>query len=247
MTAERGTDRHPVRARLRRRRADGGIPEATVARLPVYLRALSALADAGTATVSSEELATAAGVNSAKLRKDLSYLGSYGTRGVGYDVEYLVYQISRELGLTQDWAVVIVGVGNLGRALANYGGFASRGFRIAGLLDSDASRVGESIVGVEVRPVEQLEQVIAEQHVSIGVVATPAAAAQQVCDRLVAAGVTSVLNFAPTVLVVPEGVDVRKVDLATELQILAFHEQRKAAAGESLGVAAPALAEAVES
>ena len=114
-----------------------GIPEATVARLPVYLRALYALRRAGLATVSSEELAAAAGVNSAKLRKDLSHLGSYGTRGVGYDVEYLVYQVSRELGLTQDWPVVIVGAGNLGRALANYGGFASRGFRIAALLDCD--------------------------------------------------------------------------------------------------------------
>ncbi len=109
-----------------------GIPDATVARLPVYLRALGALAEDGVSTVSSEELAAAAGVNSAKLRKDLSYLGSYGTRGVGYDVEYLVYQISRELGLTQDWPVVIVGVGHLGHALANYGGFASRGFRVAG-------------------------------------------------------------------------------------------------------------------
>ena len=109
-----------------------GIPEATVNRLPVYLRALYALADRGIATVSSEELAAAAGVNSAKLRKDLSHLGSYGTRGVGYDVEYLVYQVSRELGLTQDWPVIIVGAGNLGHALANYGGFASRGFRDRG-------------------------------------------------------------------------------------------------------------------
>ncbi|HEX7269506.1 MAG TPA: redox-sensing transcriptional repressor Rex, partial [Streptosporangiaceae bacterium] len=111
-----------------------GIPEATIARLPVYLRVLYACAEQGIATVSSEELAAAAGVNSAKLRKDLSHLGSYGTRGVGYDVDYLVYQVSRELGLTQDWPVVIVGAGNLGRALANYGGFASRGFRIAAVL-----------------------------------------------------------------------------------------------------------------
>src|ERR1700754_2973397 len=119
------------------------IPEATVARLPVYLRALTTLADDGTSTCSSEELAAAAGVNSAKLRKDLSYLGSYGTRGVGYDVDYLVYQISRELGLTQDWPVVIVGIGNLGHALANYGGFASRGFRVAALIDADPSVTGK--------------------------------------------------------------------------------------------------------
>ncbi len=120
-----------------------GIPEATVARLPIYLRALTGLGETGMRTVSSEQLAAAAGVNSAKLRKDLSYLGSYGTRGVGYDVEYLRYQIAREIGLTQDWAVVIVGIGNLGHALSNYGGFGSRGFRIVALIDGDRSRVGE--------------------------------------------------------------------------------------------------------
>ncbi|SEG29310.1 redox-sensing transcriptional repressor [Thermomonospora echinospora] len=214
--------------RHNRTRAERGIPEATVARLPVYLRALHSLQERGVATVSSEELATAAGVNSAKLRKDLSHLGSYGTRGVGYEVEYLVYQISRELGLTQDWVVAIIGVGNLGRALAGYGGFASRGFRVAALLDADESVVGERISGLTVRHIDDLESVVAEQGVSIAVLATPAAAAQSLCDRVVAAGVTSVLNFAPVVLSVPEGVDVRKVDLSIELQILAFHEQRKA-------------------
>ena len=206
-----------------------GIPEATVNRLPVYLRALYALADRGIATVSSEELAAAAGVNSAKLRKDLSHLGSYGTRGVGYDVEYLVYQVSRELGLTQDWPVIIVGAGNLGHALANYGGFASRGFRIAALFDSDPQVVGTEIAYQVVRHADEIESVIARHGVSIGVIATPAAsAAQAVCERLVAAGITSILNFAPVVLNVPQGVDVRKVDLSIELQILAFHAQRRA-------------------
>jgi redox-sensing transcriptional repressor len=205
-----------------------GIPEATVARLPVYLRALFALAENGTATVSSEELAVAAGVNSAKLRKDLSHLGSYGTRGVGYDVEYLVYQVSRELGLTQDWPIAIVGLGNLGRALANYGGFASRGFRVAALLDSDPAVVGTEIADLIVRHADDMEAVICQYQVSIGVIATPAAAAQAVCDRLVATGVTSILSFAPVVLTVPEGVDVRKVELSIELQILAFHAQRRA-------------------
>jgi redox-sensing transcriptional repressor len=208
-----------------------GIPDATIARLPVYLRALYALAESGTATVSSEELAVAAGVNSAKLRKDLSHLGSYGTRGVGYDVDYLVYQVSRELGLTQDWPVVIIGVGNLGRALANYGGFASRGFRIAALLDSDPGVVGTVIAGLAVQHSDAMEAVVRKHRVSIGVIATPAGSAQCSCDRLVAAGVTSILNFAPVVLSVPDGVDVRKVDLSIELQILAFHAQRKASAG----------------
>ncbi len=200
-----------------------------MARLPVYLRALYALADHGVATVSSEELAAAAGVNSAKLRKDLSHLGSYGTRGVGYDVDYLVYQVSRELGLTQDWPVLIVGAGNLGRALANYGGFASRGFRIAALADADPDVVGTVIARHTVRSAADIEDVIERFDVSIGVIATPAAVAQKVCDRLVAAGVTSILNFAPVVLNVPSGVDVRKVDLSIELQILAFHAQRRGA------------------
>lgn len=207
-----------------------GIPEATVARLPVYLRALYGLAERGISTVASEELAAAAGVNSAKLRKDLSHLGSYGIRGVGYDVDYLVYQVSRTLGLTQDWPVVIVGAGNLGRALANYGGFVSRGFTIAAMLDSDPAIVGSRIARLIVRHVDELEALVARHKVAIGVIATPAGSAQAVCDRLVSAGVTSILNFAPLVLSVPEGVDVRKVDLSIELQILAFHAQRRSAA-----------------
>jgi redox-sensing transcriptional repressor len=208
-------------------RRRGGISEATVSRLPVYLRVLTGFAESGVATVSSETLAAAAGVGPAKLRKDLSHLGSYGTRGVGYDVEFLVYQISRALGLTQHYSVVIVGVGNLGHALAGYAGFGSRGFRVAALVDADPARVGEQIAGIEVRHSDELEQIIAEHEISIGVIATPATAAQDVCDRLVACGVTSVLNFAPVVLSVPDQVDVRKVDLSIELQILAFHEQRK--------------------
>jgi redox-sensing transcriptional repressor len=213
------------------RRRDG-IPDATVARLPLYLRALSALADAGRGTTSSEALAGAAGVNGAKVRKDLSHLGSYGTRGVGYDVDELVAQISRVLGLTQHWGVVLVGVGNLGHALAGYGGFASRGFRVAGLLDADPARVGERVGDHVVRDVAELDDVVREAGTCIGVIATPAASAQQVCDRLVAAGVTSILNFAPVVLSVPDGVDLRKVDLAVELQILAFHEHRKSVSAE---------------
>ena len=203
------------------------LPEATVSRLPVYLRVLTGMAERGIVTVSSDQLATGAGVNSAKLRKDLSHLGSYGIRGVGYDVEYLIYQVSRALGLTQDWPVVIVGAGNLGRALANYGGFATRGFRIAALLDSDPVIVGTRIGRLAVRHSDDLEDVVVRHKVAIGVIATPAGTAQAVCDRLVATGVTSILNFAPLVLNVADGVDVRKVDLSIELQILAFHAQRR--------------------
>jgi redox-sensing transcriptional repressor len=204
------------------------IPEATVARLPVYLRCLVEVADAKTATVSSERLAEMAGVNAAKVRKDLSYLGSYGTRGVGYDVEYLLYQISRELGLTQDWPVVIVGLGNLGHALANYNGFSARGFRIVALVDADPAKVGQMIGELGVRHLDELPDIAASERPAIGIIATPAQAAQDVADRLVAAGVSSILNFAPVVLNVPDGVSLRKVDLSIELQILSFYQQRQA-------------------
>ena len=211
---------------------DRSIPEATVGRLPVYLRALVDLTEAGAGTVSSDELAEAAGVNSAKVRKDLSHLGSYGTRGVGYDVAYLIHQIRRELGLTQHWAIVIVGIGNLGQALANYAGFADRGFRVAALVDADPAKVGQLVDGIEIRHVGELPELVAELDIAIGVITTPAGAAQEVAGRLVDAGVRSVLNFAPAMITVPPSVSVRKVDLAVELQILAFYEQRKATLAE---------------
>ncbi|WP_432510315.1 redox-sensing transcriptional repressor Rex [Kineococcus sp. SYSU DK001] len=204
------------------------VPEATVARLPQYLRALSVLADAGLRTVSSDALAEAVGVGSAKLRKDLSHLGSYGIRGVGYDVTELHRRIADHLGQTTPWNVVIIGIGNLGHALAGYGGFASRGFRVVGLFDDGAGVVGEVVNGLRVRPLADLPLAVRPGEPTIGVLAVPAEHAQAVCDRLVSAGVTSVLNFAPTVLRVPADVDVRKVDLASELQILAFHAQRRA-------------------
>jgi redox-sensing transcriptional repressor len=204
------------------------IPEATVARLPVYLRSLAELVDEKIATVSSERLAEMAGVNAAKVRKDLSYLGSYGTRGVGYDVEYLHFQMSRELGLTHDWPVVIVGLGNLGHALANYGGFGDRGFPVAALIDADPAKIGSTVSGHPGRGSDELPAVVAGAGIAIGVIATPASAAQEVADRLVAAGVSSILNFAPAVVNVPDGVSLRKVDLAVELQILSFYQQRRA-------------------
>jgi redox-sensing transcriptional repressor len=213
-------------------RVDGGhvrrIPEATVARLPVYLRSLHELESASVTTVSSERLAELCGVNAAKVRKDLSHLGTYGTRGVGYDVEVLLSQISRQLGLTQDWPIAIVGLGNLGHALANYRGFGARGFRIVALFDADRQRVGEVVDGITIRAVEDLAVVAASTPIAIGIVAVPAAAAQQVADRLVAAGVSSILNFAPTVITVPDRVSLRKVDLSIELQILTFYSQRLA-------------------
>src|SRR6266542_1794200 len=204
------------------------IPEATVGRLPVYLRGLVEMAENGTATISSEQLAEAAGVNSAKVRKDLSYLGSYGTRGVGYDVAYLIHQVRRELGLTQHWPVVIAGAGNLGHALSNYKVFSERGFRIVSLVDNEEEKVGEQIGYMAVEHIDRLAEIVRREDVAIGVICTPAGAAQEVADRMVAAGVRSILNFAPAVISVPEYVSVRKVDLSIELQILAYYEQRKA-------------------
>ena len=201
------------------------IPEATVARLPVYLRSLLDVAESHTVTISSERLAEMAGVNAAKVRKDLSYLGSYGTRGVGYDVQFLLLHINRVLGLTQDWPVVIVGIGNLGHALANYKGFSARGFRIAALVDADRAKVGEVVADLPVRHLDELPAIAADQSIAIGIVATPASSAQEVADLLVAAGVSSILNFAPAVISVPRGVSLRKVDLSIELQILSFYQQ----------------------
>jgi redox-sensing transcriptional repressor len=166
-------------------------------------------------------------VNAAKVRKDLSYLGSYGTRGVGYDVAELVGEIARELGLTHDWPVAIVGLGNLGHALANYRGFGARGFRIVALLDADAAKVGKQVAGLAIEPLDSLAAIVRERDVAIGVIATPAGAAQEVADLLVDAGVGSILNFAPAVVTVPPTVSLRKVDLATELQILSFYQQHR--------------------
>jgi redox-sensing transcriptional repressor len=204
------------------------IPEATVARLPVYLRALVGLVDAGETTVSSELLAEAAGVTSAMVRKDLSYLGSYGTRGVGYDGWHLIHEIRDELGLSEHWPIVIAGIGNLGQALAHYRGFTERGFRVAALVDVDPAKVGMRVEDLEVRSIDDLDDLVDREDIAIGVIATPATAAQSVADRMVAAGLRSILNFAPAKLAVPDGVTVRKVDLAVELQILAYYEQRSA-------------------
>ena len=205
------------------------IPEATVVRLPVYQRILADLLRNGTRTVSSEELATRARVNAAKVRKDFSLLGWFGTRGTGYDTAYLATQIDRVLGADRDWPVAIVGIGNLGRALANSQGFSSHGFRVAWLFDSDPAVVGLAVAGTTVRDVAHLPVVLDGIRPAIGVVATPPSAAQTVADALVAAGVGAILNFAPRLLTVPPGTMVRSVDLSIELQVMSFHLSQRAA------------------
>jgi redox-sensing transcriptional repressor len=218
------------------------VSAATVTRLPVYLRSLVDLASGGAATASSERLAELSGVNPATLRRDLASLGITGTRGVGYDVTYVLFEISRELGLTQDWPVVIAGIGNLGRALARYPGFAERGFPVRALVDADPALVGQRVGDLAVHHLDELGDLVARLAITVGVLAVPAVEAQAVADQLVAAGVGSILNFAPAVLSVPPHVNVRRVDLATELQILSFYHQRQNAALAGTGV--PLTAEA---
>lgn len=200
----------------------GSLPAATVERLPRYLRCLELLPPSQV-TISSKELARLCNLNAAGVRKDLSYLGSAGMRGVGYYAAELADRIRRKLGLNENRAVAVIGVGNLGSALANYGGFGNRGFRIAGLYDADPAKIGRRMGGITIRPLEQLPEDAGSTDISVGIIATPAEVAQKVADTLSEAGVPSILNFAPAVLSVPEGVHLRQVDVATELQILGFY------------------------
>lgn len=202
------------------------IPEATIARLALYLRALTAMAETGDAT-SSEELAAEAGVNPSTVRKDLSYLGTYGVRGVGYGIELLIAEIGRALGAHRRYRVALVGVGNLGAALAGYPGFVSRGLTIGALFDVDPRRIGQAAGGIPICDIADIAAICRRENITIGVIATPEHAAQAAADALVTAGVRAILTFSPGVIHVPEGVDLRTVDLAVELQILAFHESRR--------------------
>lgn len=203
----------------------GPIPSATVARLPVYLRCLSDL-PTKQSTCSSDQLADIAGVNPAQVRKDLSHIDARGVRGVGYDIDELRRELRHALGLVKTYAVAIIGAGNLGTALSNYPGFAGWGFEVKAIFDVDPSKVGEYADGLVVEPLADLEKIVAGRSISIGIVATPSYAAQEVADRLMRAGVRSILNFAPAILRPGDGVEVRRVDLSTELQILAYHLQR---------------------
>jgi redox-sensing transcriptional repressor len=198
------------------------IPSAAVARLPRYLRCLSDMAETAS-SCSSEDIALAAGVSAAQVRKDLSYLGSHGTRGVGYEIDELLVQIRKTLGLISHYPVVIVGAGNMGRALSNYNGFENWGFEIVAILDIDDAKIGKDIAGVTVESLHKLEEVVDAHSVRIGIIATPPSGAQTVADRLTEAGVKSILNLAPTILKTSDDVSVRRVDLSTELGILAYH------------------------
>ena len=198
------------------------IPEATIVRLSVYSRFLEQADKKGIVTTSSSEIAEGAGVSPAQVRKDLAYFGEFGTRGVGYNVKDLLRHTLKILGLNGAWNVVVIGAGNLGSALVSYRGFKERGFNIVGVFDNDLTKIGKRLVNLEVMGTEKLGQVISENDVRIGIITVPASAAQDAANLLVNAGIRAILNFAPTVLNIPDEIEMRDMDLSTRLELLTF-------------------------
>lgn len=198
------------------------VSEPTIARLSLYLRLLADLGDAGTVTVSSDELARRSGTSAAQVRKDLSLFGTFGKRGMGYVVADLQERLRAILGLERRWRVALVGAGKIGAALFGYDNFRRQGFDIAAVFDADPGKVGQRWNGLVVRAEETLEEVLEETGIEIAVVAVPARAAQRVVDRLVESGVRGILNFAPTRLDVPSSVAVKTVDMALEMEGLSY-------------------------
>ncbi|MEP7066560.1 MAG: redox-sensing transcriptional repressor Rex [Gemmatimonadota bacterium] len=198
------------------------IADSTVRRLSLYLRFLEEFENAGLTTVSSEELAARGGTTSAQVRKDLSFFGSFGKRGLGYQVAELTQRMRRILGLERDWRVAIIGVGKIGSALAQYEGFQQRGFRVVGLYDSDPAKIGRNMYDQSVRSIDSLAEDNRERRVDIAVIAVPASAAQRVADQVVAAGITGIMSFAPLQLHVPAEVTLNTVNMAMELERLSF-------------------------
>jgi len=199
------------------------IPEATIMRLSVYSRYLKRLMKQGITTISSSDIADSTGATSAQVRKDLAYFGEFGTRGVGYDVPTLYESIAGILGLNKQWDVVIVGAGKLGLALSMYEGFRERGFRNRAIFDVDPIKVGKKVQGVKILHSDTIYDVCRELKPDIGIIAVPGEEAQKIADLMIAAGVRSILNFAPRVVTVPYDVQVRNVDLSVHLEILTYN------------------------
>lgn len=199
------------------------IPDPTVARLSIYTRCLADLVDKEIDVVSSEELAEFAGVNAAQVRKDLSYLGSLGRRGVGYDTRHLHNRLSQKLGLTRERSIVIVGAGKLGSALLAYRGFRARGFKPVAAFDANKKKVNTFIDGIKIYDPSRIKEVVKKKKADIGIIAVPASQAQEVVDELISAGVRSILNFAPVVLKIPPGIVFRQVDLSLELEAISYY------------------------
>lgn len=198
------------------------IADSTVRRLSLYLRFLEESTNRGLVTISSDELARRGGTTSAQVRKDLSFFGSFGKRGLGYSVPELTESLREILGLRRDWQVIIVGAGKIGTALAQYRGFRQRGFRVTAVYDRDPKKIGTQWDTLTVRDMAEIERDIAKEHPDIAVLTTPAEEAQVVVDRLVSAGVRALLNFAPIQLHVPADVTLKNVNMAMELEGLSF-------------------------
>jgi redox-sensing transcriptional repressor len=198
------------------------IADSTVRRLAIYLRFLEEFQHQGRDTIPSDALASRAGTTSAQVRKDLSFFGSFGKRGLGYDVDALAERLRDILGLGHRYRVMIVGAGRLAGALVQYAGFSARGFHVVAVVDRDPGKVGQLLGQVPVADVADMEKVVGREQVEIAILVTPADPAQALVDRLVACGVTAILNFAPVQLQVPEGVDVKNVNLAVELETLSY-------------------------
>lgn len=203
--------------------ARSDIPDIVIGRLPIYLRALIRLQQEEREITSSHELGEKLGISSAQIRKDLSHFGEFGKQGTGYAVDTLAAELQRILNVDREWQVALVGVGDLGRAIAHYGGFTQRGFRITQLFDSDPAKVGKLVGVLTIRGMAELADVIGEEGIRVAMIATPADHAQDVADELVAAGVRAILNYAPIVLAVPKGVRVEYIDPGIHLQRMAYY------------------------
>ena len=202
--------------------AEPRLSRASVGRFSLYLRHLQRLHEEGCATVSSGQLGVALGLNDAQVRKDLAYLGNLGQPGIGYPTPDLIAALRARLGINHTWSVVVVGIGNLGRALLRYGGFPKQGFRFVALIDTDPTKIGQTLDSLDIHPPENMAAVIAQSGAELGILAVPAESAQLTADQLVAAGIKGILNFAPSVVRVPQGVSLVSVDLAVQLEQLAF-------------------------
>jgi redox-sensing transcriptional repressor len=207
-------------------------PDVVVRRLPLYARTLAYLQAEGVTSVSSQELGVRINVTAAQIRKDLSYFGQLGKQGIGYNVDELLQHINRILGLSQDWNVVLVGVGHLGQAIARYSGFGERGIHIVGLFDADPNKVGNELEGLRIKHVREIGTVVRAQQVRMAIVAVSADHAQEVVDMLVDARVEAILNYAPVIVRVPEGVWVRHIDPVSLLHSMTYYLAREAPVSE---------------
>ncbi|HEV2108515.1 MAG TPA: redox-sensing transcriptional repressor Rex [Thermomicrobiales bacterium] len=199
------------------------IPDIVIRRLPIYVRTLRGLQEQGTASISSDELARHIGVTAAQIRRDLSYFGKFGKQGKGYDTGFLANAIAQILGLERQWDVALAGLGNLGRAIVNYRGFGSSSFDIVALFDQNPNHIGQEIAGMPVLSDKEIQTVVQERGIQVGIIAVRAAAAQRIADQMVSGGIRAILNYAPVVLKVPEGVTIREIDPVSALQSMTYY------------------------